>query len=111
MPELNFYTLPPYSLYTKKLVGNNTQEQDSAVLMVHGSAHTGHCYEYSPDGREGMGNYFVQKGFDVYVVDWPGMGRSGFVPEEKINGSFFAYALANLIQSINRKVIVICHSM
>src|SRR5262249_9844941 len=51
-----------------------------AIVMVHGSGHTGMTYETTPDGREGWATYFVRKGFPVYVVDHSGRGRSGFDP-------------------------------
>src|SRR5258708_11972769 len=51
-----------------------------AIVMVHGSGHTGATYETAPDGREGWATYFARKGFPVYVVDHSGRGRSGFNP-------------------------------
>ena len=51
-----------------------------AIVMVHGSGHTGATYETTPDGREGWSTYFARKGFPVYVVDHAGRGRSGFDP-------------------------------
>src|SRR5207342_1986580 len=51
-----------------------------AIVMVHGSGHTGATYETTPDGREGWATYFARKGFPVYVVDHVGRGRSGFDP-------------------------------
>jgi len=51
-----------------------------AVVMVHGSGHTGATFETTPDGREGWATYFARKGFPVYVVDHAGRGRSGFDP-------------------------------
>jgi hypothetical protein len=51
-----------------------------AIVMVHGSGHTGATYETTPDGREGWATYFARKGLPVYVVDHSGRGRSGFNP-------------------------------
>ena len=51
-----------------------------AIVMVHGSGHTGATYETTPDGREGWATYFARKGFPVYVIDHSGRGRSGFDP-------------------------------
>src|SRR5215813_13689340 len=51
-----------------------------AIVMVHGSGHSGATYETTPDGREGWATYFARKGFPVYVVDHAGRGRSGFDP-------------------------------
>lgn len=46
------------------------------VIMVHGGCHTGQCYLATPDGREGWAGRFSAAGRDVFVVDWPGHGRS-----------------------------------
>ena len=46
------------------------------VVMVHGGCHTGQCYLATPDGREGWAPRFASAGREVFVVDWPGHGRS-----------------------------------
>jgi pimeloyl-ACP methyl ester carboxylesterase len=51
------------------------------IVMVHGGGVTGSIYMQTPDGREGWAQYFLRKGFAVYVVDQPGRGRSAYVPE------------------------------
>ena len=50
------------------------------IIMVHGAGLTGMSWETTPDGREGWGTYFARQGFDTYIVDFPGRGRSGFNP-------------------------------
>jgi pimeloyl-ACP methyl ester carboxylesterase len=49
--------------------------------MVHGGTRTGTTYLGTPDGREGWAQYFVRRGYAVYVVDQPGRGRSGYQTE------------------------------
>ena len=41
----------------------------------------GTTYTGTPDGREGWAQYFVRRGYAVYVVDQPGRGRSGYLTE------------------------------
>jgi pimeloyl-ACP methyl ester carboxylesterase len=48
------------------------------IVMVHGGTRTGTTYTGTPDGREGWAQYFVRRGYAVYVVDQPGRGRSGY---------------------------------
>jgi len=48
------------------------------VVLVHGGGLTGVTYESTPDGREGWATYFARNGHAVYVVDFPGRGRSGY---------------------------------
>lgn len=52
------------------------------LLMWHGGGLTGVTYESTPDGREGWLNMFIRNGWDVYVSDAVGRGRSGFAPPE-----------------------------
>ncbi len=47
------------------------------LVMVHGGCQTGKTWESTPDGREGFQTIFVRRGFAVYVIDFPGRGRSG----------------------------------
>src|SRR5262249_17719612 len=49
------------------------------IIMVHGGTMSGTNYTGTPDGREGWAQYFVRRGYAVYVVDQPGRGRSGFL--------------------------------
>ena len=51
------------------------------IIMVHGGTRSGANWTGTPDGREGWAQYFVRRGFAVYVVDQPGRGRSAYVPE------------------------------
>jgi len=47
------------------------------IVMVHGGCQSGKTWESTPDGREGFQTIFVRRGFAVYVIDFPGRGRSG----------------------------------
>jgi pimeloyl-ACP methyl ester carboxylesterase len=49
--------------------------------MVHGLAQTGVNFLATADGRPGWVQRFVEKGYQVYVVDQVGRGRSGTNPE------------------------------
>lgn len=46
------------------------------VVMIHGGGGQGSDWTETPDGRDGWADYFVADGWDVYVVDRPGHGRS-----------------------------------
>ena len=48
------------------------------LLLWHGGGLTGVTYETKPDGKPGWLNYFLRKGFDVYVCDAMERGRSGW---------------------------------
>ena len=55
--------------------------QPYPVVMVHGLAQTGVNYLATADGRPGWVQRFVEKGYQVYVIDQVGRGRSGTNPE------------------------------
>ncbi|KAF7549170.1 hypothetical protein G7Z17_g6570 [Cylindrodendrum hubeiense] len=51
--------------------------QPYPIILIHGDFHTGQMAK--PDGNPGWASYFVQRGFQVYVVDLPPCGRSNFL--------------------------------
>src|SRR6202047_967034 len=55
------------------------RSQPYPIVMVHGGGQTGTNFTGTPDGREGWAQYFVRRGYAVYVVDQPGRARSGFL--------------------------------
>lgn len=52
------------------------REHQYPVVFVHGGGGQGTDWLETPDGRDGWVDYFVADGWDVYVVDRPGHGRS-----------------------------------
>ncbi len=52
------------------------------IVLVPGGALVGVHYLTTPDGREGWADFFIRRGFPVYVVDVPGRGRAGFMPDQ-----------------------------
>ena len=49
------------------------------VVLVHGGGQTGTNFLRTPDGRPGWADFFLQEGYTVYVIDWPGHGKSNYV--------------------------------
>lgn len=47
------------------------------VLFVHGAGQSGKCWETTPDGRDGFVNMFLRRGYAVFNMDQPRMGRAG----------------------------------
>lgn len=78
------------------------------VVMVHGGCHTGQCYLATPDGREGWAPRFAAADRDVFVVDWPGHGRSprcediAAMPTQEIAASILA-----LIEEVGPAVLLV----
>lgn len=48
------------------------------IVFVHGCCLSSKTWETTPDGRMGWYEYFTRKGFDTFMADQVGRGRSGF---------------------------------
>ena len=48
------------------------------IVMIHGGAQSGTNFTGTPDGREGWAQFFLRRGYAVYVVDQPGRGRAAY---------------------------------
>ncbi len=48
------------------------------IVFVHGCCLTSKTWETTPDGRMGWYEYFTRRGFDTYMGEQVGRGRSGF---------------------------------
>jgi pimeloyl-ACP methyl ester carboxylesterase len=46
------------------------------VVMIHGGRQTGTNFTGTPDGRDGWAQYFLRRGYVVYVVDQVARGRA-----------------------------------
>ena len=51
------------------------------VVLVHGGGSQGTDWLATPDGRPGWASLLLDDGFEVYVVDRPGHGRSALHPD------------------------------
>jgi pimeloyl-ACP methyl ester carboxylesterase len=51
------------------------------IVFVPGGGLVGVHFLTTPDGREGWADYFLRRGYPVYVADVPGRGRAGFVSD------------------------------
>ena len=55
--------------------------QPYPLVIVPGAAQTATNFIGTADGREGWTQYFLRRGYAVYVVDQPGRGRSCYQPD------------------------------
>ncbi len=51
------------------------------LIMIHGGSQSGTNFSGTPDGREGWAQFFLRRGYAVYVVDQPGRGRAPYQAE------------------------------
>lgn len=55
------------------------ERQPYPIVLVHGGSRTGADFLMTPDGRPGWRDYFLRRGFPVYIVDQVGRGRSPYI--------------------------------
>ena len=60
------------------------------IIMVHGGSQLGVNYTGTPDDRAGWRDYFLSKGWPVYVVDQVGRGRAPYTEEYGPRGTYTA---------------------
>jgi pimeloyl-ACP methyl ester carboxylesterase len=104
------------TVYTDILSPDDGDGARPQMVAVHGGGHSGACYLLTADNRPGWAYRFAGAGYDVWLPDWPGCGRSGDVPFENLTGERVAQALAAVIDeaaaaSPDGKVILMGHSM
>ena len=71
--------------------------QPYPIVIIPGAAQTATNFTGTPDGREGWAQYFLRKGYAVYLADQPGRSRSGYQTE--VDGP---QAYPNLVNVQNR---------
>jgi pimeloyl-ACP methyl ester carboxylesterase len=49
------------------------------IVMIHGCCTAGAAFSGTPDGRDGWAQYFLARGYAVYIMDQVGRGRSAYV--------------------------------
>src|SRR5256712_9213853 len=59
----------------------NKQTHTWPIVMIHGGSQSGTNFTGTPDGREGWAQFFLRRGYSVYVVDQPGRGRAAYEAE------------------------------
>ncbi len=58
------------------------------LVIVPGAAQTATNFTGTADGHEGWAQFFLRKGYAVYIVEQPGRGRSGYQPDTEGQQAF-----------------------
>ncbi|KAL7268389.1 hypothetical protein RUND412_008989 [Rhizina undulata] len=74
-------SLMHHQMYVEKL-SPLERTKPYPLLFIHGKAMTGTNFLNTPDGRPGWAPYFLHRGYEVFIIDQPTRGRSGWVPTE-----------------------------
>ena len=68
------------AMYVEVWVPKNIRHSYPVVLMTGGGGQGAYSLIETPDGRPGWAYDFVRQGYTVYMMDYPGQGRSAFIP-------------------------------
>lgn len=102
---------PPYQMYVECLSPMPGTFRPYPLVFVHGGCHHGGYWINRPDGEPGWATYFCERGWKTYIVDWPGHGRSGFMPDfTQLSTQRVVDDLVLLLKKIG-PVILMTHSM
>ncbi|RPA84946.1 alpha/beta-hydrolase [Ascobolus immersus RN42] len=70
-------TIMSSQLYVERLTPACSSPSKPSIILVHGASQLGTNFLNAPDGRPGYSDFFLNKGYTVYIVDQPFTGRSG----------------------------------
>jgi len=68
------------AMYVEVMVPREIR-QPYPIVMFHGAGQTAVDWLQTPDGRPGWAYDFLEMGYVVYMEDYPGRGRSAYVPD------------------------------
>lgn len=72
------------------------------IVFIHGKAMTGSNFLNTPDGRKGWASYYLERGYDVYIVDQATRGRSAWNPRENTMSTYSAQLLAQRFTAVKQ---------
>ena len=81
------------------------------VVFIHGGGGAGSHFRVTPDGRTGWADRLAERGFQCWVTDWPGCGRSGGRDALAIRYDDLVAGYAGLLALVDSPPVVVCHSM
>lgn len=99
-------------MYVEKLSPHNGPRQPYPIVFIHGSFQSGTvstsspsyiyhahiCQNWlnKPDGGNGWATWFLEHGYEVYIIDQPHIGRSPWYPQGQLE--FFQYPAESIQQ-------------
>jgi pimeloyl-ACP methyl ester carboxylesterase len=82
------------------------------LLLIHGGGATGASWRTTADGRRGWADLLVERGYECWITDWPGTGRSGNRNGLEIDYGDVVDGYRRLLRDvIAEPAVVVCHSM
>ena len=68
------------AMYVEVWVPKNIRHPYPVVFITGGGGQGAYSLLQTPDGRPGWAYDFVKQGYTIYMMDYPGQGRSAFIP-------------------------------
>ncbi|PMD29900.1 alpha/beta-hydrolase [Hyaloscypha variabilis F] len=68
-------------MYVERLLPIGGSKQPYPIVFLHGGAQTGTNWLNKPDGEKGWASWFIDRGYEVYIIDQPHTGRSAWDPD------------------------------
>lgn len=81
------------------------------IVFIHGGGASGASFRATPDGRPGWADRLAARGFECWVTDWPGCGRSGGRDVLTIRYEDLVDGYARLLALVGTPTTIVCHSM
>ncbi|KAF8845592.1 alpha/beta-hydrolase [Paxillus ammoniavirescens] len=80
-------------LYVERLTPAQVT-RSTPILFIHGNGMTGTNWLNTPDGRPGWSDYFLNQGYEVFIVDQPARGRSAW--QSNVDGDTSIFTTDNV---------------
>jgi pimeloyl-ACP methyl ester carboxylesterase len=68
------------AMYVEVWVPKNIRHPYPVLFITGGGGQGAYSLLQTPDGRPGWAYDFVRQGYTIYMMDYPGQGRSAFIP-------------------------------
>ncbi|MBZ5643839.1 MAG: hypothetical protein LAO19_13840 [Acidobacteriia bacterium] len=88
------------AMYVEVMVPKKIRHPYPVVFIGGGAGQTALTELQTPDGRPGWAYDFLNAGYTVYVMDYPGRGRSLFLPKSDADGKLSAPRTSPLMEEV-----------
>jgi pimeloyl-ACP methyl ester carboxylesterase len=88
------------AMYVEVMVPKKIKHPYPILFICGGAGQTAVTVLQTPDGRPGWAYDFLNQGYTVYVMDFPGRGRSTFLPSSDADGRFSAPRTSPLMEEV-----------
>lgn len=89
-------------MYVEHLVPEQRAKGKYPLVLIHGKAMTGSNFLQTPDGRKGWASYFLEQGYELYIVDQPTRGRSAWNPKDFAMSTYSAELLSQRFTAVKQ---------